>query len=132
MLARAALFGIALFMVGGGSAWAGVFPRNVIGTWEIINGQAHDTLVISSQADTGRRCESLSGNLINDAGSNPVTGFYCPPTGRIVFVRLRTTGAVYQVYSGNLAEKGTIYRMAGTFADFSVDDLAEYGWSASK
>ena len=83
---KVAIAGASMLGIMAGPSFA-KFPRDVIGTWTIINGQAQDTLVISSQVDVGAKCGSLSGNLVNDAGSNSVTGFYCGSTGRIIFVR---------------------------------------------
>lgn len=110
-----------------GPAFGG-FPHNVTGTWTLIANRAQDTLVISSQAETGR-CRTIVGSIVTDVGPDALTGFYCPSTGRIFFIRL-SSGTPSQVYEGHLAEGGPVNRIGGTFANMARP--AEFGWSAFK
>jgi len=104
-----------------------------VGTWTFLYNQFGDDLVVSAQTDTGRGCQTITGNFVSSTGgTNPFTGFYCPSTGRIIFARLRpTTQQLYIVFEGNLADRGKVDKMAGTYADFSGNN-SESSWYATK
>ena len=91
----------------------------------MLNQSAH-TINISSQG-TISWCKKIAGTISTDK----IQGFYCPTTGRIVFLRIyAVSNDTSQVYDGNLAEVGATDRMGGTFAEMSWS--GEFSWIASK
>jgi hypothetical protein len=83
----------------------------VIGTWNLQANQASGQLVVANQGSTGA-CKAIGGT----AFGNPMTGVYCPVTGRIQFLRLNLNLRAAQVFSGNVGDAvvGSPLRMAGT------------------
>jgi hypothetical protein len=86
-------------------------PTSLVGTWNGFSNQTALQLVITSQG-TGP-CRTVQGTM----GSNPVSGFYCPRTGRLNLLRkLSPSNDTVQVYSGNVGDEAATGRMSGTFA----------------
>jgi hypothetical protein len=111
-------------------------PPSVMGTWNAVLNNTNARITIASQVGPAP-CPTIQGTIVetlSGAISN-LRGFYCPTTGRIVFVRnSRATNDTSQIYSGSLnsvpAPDG-FTKMAGTFADISSGN-GEWGFFAAK
>lgn len=108
-----------------GSACA-AYPASVVGTWTIVMNQSQAALRIFSQAPSG-----ICRKILGEIGDTNVEGFYCPRTGRIVFLRkFAVSNDTFQVFVGNLASDAARDRMAGTFA--ALSGRAEYSFHATR
>jgi hypothetical protein len=107
-------------------------PANVLGSWNLQANQTPGRLIVSNQGSTAGPCTAIGGT----AFGNPMTGVYCPATGRIQFLRLNLNLRAAQVFSGNVGDAvaGSPLRMAGTF--FVQHPVAgffgEYNFDASQ
>lgn len=120
----------ASLLLGATAAKADNWPGSVVGSWAVLGNHSPGTLVISSQASTGL-CRAIAGTIYG----NPIEGFYCRYSGRIVFARKNNaSNDTTQVWSGNLSEANTVLRMAGTFAvvNSGGGSFGEYNFNASK
>jgi hypothetical protein len=96
----------------------------VVGTWGATANQTPLTIVISSQASTGK-CPVITGTIFQGVSPTTLSGVYCPGSGRIVFTR--TAPTLKQVYSANLSDNGQTLYMGGLFEQ---TDLGEYSFYA--
>ena len=115
----------------GGSAMAANWPTSVVGTWNALADQSNLTLDITSQA-TANACKAIAGTL----GTDNISGYYCPSSGRFSFLRANAGNNVtFQVYTGNLSHIGTTDYMTGVFEQETTVGSAvegEYSFFASK
>jgi hypothetical protein len=108
-------------------------PPSVVGNWSILANSAFPGQLIVTTQSGGGNCKAITGTVF----ANPITGFYCPTTGRISFLRkIATTNDTFQVYTGNLSNvfAGSPLQMSGTFTVPTVagGPLGEYPFSAAK
>jgi hypothetical protein len=111
-------------------------PANLGNTaWTLQVNRDVDQLVITSQSGPGApgadTCRIINGEL----GVAKIRGWYCPDTGRIVFVHKNAgSGNAVRVFAGSLSDQvaGESSFMAGTVAilDASFGDYGEYNFSA--
>jgi hypothetical protein len=107
------------------AALADGWPTSVVGNWNVNANNSVGTLSINTQSSTGN-CRSITGTIFG----NPLkSGFYCPLSGRIHFIR-QQNGNSFQVYSANLSQNATTLRMGGLFSDFGQP--GEYSFFGSK
>src|SRR4051812_5059620 len=117
-----------------GAAYA-AHPASVAGTWSAIGNQTVGRLVLS-QAASGAVCKPIAGFIF--AASNAVRGFYCPPTGRMVFARHTSSGVPFQLYEGQVSRDGAIDRIGGSFMIWNslgggaFNEGPDYNFSATK
>lgn len=114
-------------------------PENLAGTtWTLQANRTVLQLVINTQGGPGANgavtCRPLDGTL-NTTPDIKVTGWYCPPTGRIHLVHRNLTSKIaMRVFTGNVSddEIGQPLYMAGTMTvlDAAFGDLGEYNFSA--
>ena len=106
-------------------------PPSVVGNWSILANQTFGQVIVSHQGPAGT-CRALGGT----AFGQPMSGIYCPSTGRIQFLRLNGNNRVAQVFTGNVGDVvvGSPLNMAGTFMVQSPTSgfFGEYNFSASK
>jgi hypothetical protein len=135
---KAAMIGLAGgVLLSAHAAHASSWPASVVGTWNMQADQNSPVLTITSQGSSGK-CRSIDGTMVDAAtGANDIiTGFYCPSSGRISFLRSASSNDVtYQVYIGNLSDvptKGNERLMGGTFMEETgpATILGEYEWFA--
>ena len=111
-------------------AHADTYPTSVVGAWAVTGNQTAGTLNVASQATAGK-CRAITGTLYDD----PIQGFYCPASGRVEFARKLSNGATFQVWSGQLSDRGPVLRMGGTFSSLDVfygGNLGYYNFQAQK
>jgi hypothetical protein len=102
-----------------------------VGTWTIrANDTAPFTFTVSSQSSDAP-C-ALIGGLMG-APNDTIVGYYCPATGSVSFLRnSSSTGATYQVFTGELSYTGTTTYMTGSFSNFAGgNDTGSFGFTAS-
>ena len=87
-------------------------PLSVAGVWAATGNQTLGPLVIA-QAVSAAECKPLTGSIF--LATNQIRGFYCPETGRIVFMRHSPTGTPFQLYEGQVARDAAVDRMGGEF-----------------
>ncbi|HEY1709893.1 MAG TPA: hypothetical protein VGG10_16610 [Rhizomicrobium sp.] len=106
---------------------AGPFPASVVGIWNINANQSTLTLNIVKQKGTSP-CKNIVGVLHDSVNGNAdITGFYCPFSGRISFLRMDPTSKqTYQTWTGNLSYPGSTTYMAGEFAQEVGTTPGEY------
>lgn len=115
-----------------GAAYA-AHPASVAGTWSAVGNQTLGNLVLA-QAVSAAICKPISGSIF----TNRVQGFYCPPTGRIVFARHTSSGVPFQLYEGQVSRDGAIDRIGGSFMIWNglgggaVNEGLDYNFSATK
>jgi len=106
------------------AAFADGWPTSVVGDWSINADNYTGILSITNQATTGN-CRTISGSIFGDS----LTGFYCPYSGRINFIRRRINFT--QVYSANISQtNASTVTMGGLFTDY--DQPGEYSFFGSK
>ena len=117
------------------AAYANGWPASVVGSWTAQANGFPLVLRISNQA-AGKGCVAISGTIADARGgqTNNIQGFYCPPSGRISFLRKNTSNNdTFQVYAANLSVNGSTNYMGGTFAEEnSASNLGEYNFQAQK
>jgi hypothetical protein len=122
------------------SAKTSVWPASIVGSWEGISNLTPVVLTVTSQT-AGGKCQSISGSLnnLNSSVVNPISGYYCPDSGAVEFLRYPTSGNVaFQVYTANLAQvplpKHTSLLMGGQFGQYSLayGPLGQFSFAASK
>lgn len=72
----------------------------------MLANQNSPVLTITSQGVSGK-CRPIGGTIVDaDTGANDIiTGFYCPSSGRISFLRNNsTTNVTFQVFVGDLSD----------------------------
>ena len=122
-----------------GSASAGnpTWPSSIVGTWSGTSNQSPIVLTVSSQA-SGSKCDVISGSIqdVNGGFSGPMSGYYCPSSGAVEFLRYPTGGNVpFQVYNANVSQtkppKGEGILMGGVFSQYSLSfgPLGQYSFS---
>jgi hypothetical protein len=112
-------------------AMAQTYPTSVVGTWTIrANDTQPFTVTISSQSSDAP-CALIGG--VMGAPNDTVVGYYCPATGGVSFLRnSSSSGATYQVFTGQLSWTGTLTYMTGSFSNFAGgNDTGSYGFTAS-
>jgi hypothetical protein len=121
-------------LITAGAAIAQTYPTNVVGTWSI---RANDTQVftftVQSQSSDSP-CALITG--IMGAPNDPITGYYCPATGGVSFLRnSASSGATYQVFTGQLSWTGSgdvKTQMTGYFSNYSSgDNTGAFSFTAS-
>ena len=121
----------AAFLLSAGAAMAQSYPANVVGTWSIrANTTDLFTVTVNAQsADTP--CAAITG--VMGAPNDTITGYYCPATGGISFLRNSAqTGATYQVYTGQLSWTGKETYMNGWFSNYAGSgNTGGYSFTAS-
>lgn len=105
------------------AAFADGWPTSVVGNWSVNADNYTGILSITNQATTGN-CRRISGTIFGESS----TGFYCPYSGRINFIRKHSN--FDQVYSANISENGSPVRISGLFTDY--DQPGEYSFFGSK
>jgi hypothetical protein len=112
---------------------AATWPASVVGTWQGVANQSEIKLAITGQDPAGK-CKAIKGTLSNvsGGGDSDIQGFYCPESGRIIFVRKdQKSNDAFQTYSGNLSDSGPVLRMGGTFGELNMPEhLGEYNFCA--
>jgi hypothetical protein len=68
------------------------WPPSVVGTWGATANQTPLTIVISSQASTGK-CPVITGTIFQGVSPTTLSGVYCPGSGRIVHTHRANTEA---------------------------------------
>jgi len=116
-------------------AFAANWPTSIVGTWEGVSNQSEIRLVITNQSGSGE-CKAIAGTMNNlpSGGASNIQGFYCPATGRVMFLRKDiNTNATFQSYSANTSDVGSELRMGGTFAEMNfAGHLGEYNFYVQK
>jgi hypothetical protein len=96
--------------------WAGAAgaasPASVAGVWAATGNQTLGPLTIN-QAASLAECKPIRGSIF--VASNTILGFYCPETGRIVFMRHSSSGVAFQLYQGWVGRDAAVDRMGGAF-----------------
>ncbi len=120
-----------------GTASAATWPAKVLGRYAGVANTASVLIDITSQG-TGTPCVGIAGTL-TDTGqgiTDPITGYYCPKSGSLAFVRNDpTSGQTFQVYTGSfaVAQSGYTNKLAGTFGEYdAVDNLGLYPFAVTK
>ena len=104
------------------------YPTSVVGNWAVRANQTPGNMNITFQSTAAGPCKLIQGNIFG----SPITGFYCPNTGRIQFLRKdAANNDTIQVYSANLTSAGSIQYMGGSFGSFDAG-FGEYSFFASK
>ena len=106
---------------------SGAWPANIVGTWSGLSNQTQIVLTVSSQT-AGGKCQLISGTIQDVPGNftGPMSGYYCPSSGAVEFLRYATGGnEPFQVYNANLSQSPAPKRigglmMAGTFSQYSL------------
>jgi hypothetical protein len=113
-------------------------PANVVGTWTARVNHADEEITITNQGIPGT-CKLIIGTIgaPGAAVTAPISGFYCPPTGRIHFLHKNiATGATVRVFTGNLSDRDEDLpdEMAGTFTivNTAFGPFGERNFSASR
>ena len=120
----------AITLIAGGAAMAQTYPTGIVGTWTIrANDTAPFTFTVSSQSSDAP-CAAISGLM--GAPNDTIAGYYCPATGGVSFLRnSASTGATYQVFTGELSWTSTNTYMTGSFSNFAGgNDTGSYGFTA--
>lgn len=101
-----------LLAAGAALAAAPKYPASVAGTWNVSANGFTGTMQLQ-QAGGKNLCRAVTGTFF---GAEPVSGFYCPSTGRLVFSRNGNgvTQQVFQAQLGRVAQGKPI--LAGSFA----------------
>jgi hypothetical protein len=104
-----------------GAALAQAYPANVVGEWSI---RANDTQLFTftvQQESSDTPCALITG--IMGAPNDPITGYYCPATGAVSFLRnSANTGATYQVFTGQVSWAGSSSvntQLTGNFTNYA-------------
>ncbi len=130
----AALAGLAVLTMA--TAADAAHPASVAGRWNATANQTLGALTIV-QPVSAATCKPISGTIF----TNPIQGYYCPATGRIVFVR--RTGSVVQtpiqLYEGHVSHDAVIDRIGGSFIVWNAaggggvaNEGVDYNFSAFK
>jgi hypothetical protein len=85
----------------------------------------------------GGKCPVIYGVVtdLTNATVSSLSGFYCPGSGRIVFMRKdNTTGRVFQVYRGNASQTaaGQPLLIGGTLIDYGQNRTIQFPFAAQK
>lgn len=121
-----------LLLLCAGSAEA-ASPASIAGTWSVVGNQATGSLVIVQPSGSGT-CRAISGTIFG----SPIEGFYCPPTGRVVFARRLASGVPFQLYEGYVGRDGAVDRIGGTFIVWNAsggrlsNEGVDFNFSATK
>ena len=124
----------ALTVAGGASA--ATWPTSVQGKWGGPANTSNMQYNITVQKPGGK-CPVIYG-VITDltyASVSSLSGFYCPGSGRIVFMRKdNTTGRVFQVYRGNVSQisAGQTLVIGGTIIDYGQNLKIAFPFAAQK
>jgi hypothetical protein len=117
------------------AAWAAdLWPGSVLGTWNLVANQSALTVVVSSQASTGK-CRQITGTVTDNTSGevDSLLGYYCPTSGRLHFTRTTPSGQTFQDYSGNTSDKGKTTYLGGTFSEvaspLNVGEYAFFGFN---
>ena len=132
LLACAALAG-SMALAGGASA--ATWPTMVQGIW---GGPANGNNMQYNFTfqKPGGKCPIIYG-VLTDLTLNTVSsmsGFYCPGSGRMVFMRKDAKGHVFQVFHGNASQvlPKTVMLISGTFTDYAQKQGIEYPFALQK
>lgn len=72
-------------------------------------------------------CPTLTGGIYGDNKGTNISGFYCPGSGRIVFIRKDNNNRPFEYYSGNLSQRDPSDplkdRMAGTITNLKSEGV---------
>jgi hypothetical protein len=128
--------GILAALTAAGGAHAAAWPTSVQGKWGGPANTSNMQYNITIQKPGGA-CPIIYG-VITDLTYNSVSslsGFYCPGSGRIVFMRQdNTTGRVFQVYRGNVSQASADHLLVigGTMIDYGQNQKIEFPFAAQK
>jgi len=86
-------------------------PTSVAGSWSAVGNQTTGKLSIS-QATSSAVCKAIRGFIFST--NTAIEGFYCPVTGRIVFVRKTGAGVPFQLYEGHVSRDAAVDRIGGS------------------
>ncbi len=134
----AALAIAALCLAATGASAATSWPANIVGSWSGLSDQSPIVVTVSTQT-AGGKCQAISGTIedVNGGFTGNMTGYYCPSSGAVEFLRYPTgSNVAFQVYSGSLSQSkppkndGGLM-MAGSFAQYSqaYGPLGQYSFS---
>ncbi len=134
LLALLAASGIATVITAGAALAQSPYPASVVGTWLIVaNNTKQFTFTVQSQS-TDSPCAQIAGILPAPSGTNDtILGYYCPATGGLSFERnASTTGATFQVFTGNVSSTGSTTQFTGTFTNYAgAPNTGAFPFSAS-
>ncbi len=125
------------------TAGADGWPGSVAGNWEVIGNLSTGTLaIVQYPGAAGSMNRPIRGTIYK---TDNIEGYYCPYSGRIVFVRFdKATTSPKQFWSGHvsqLSKSASVKNMmGGTLTVFRHDtvqgtvggSLGEYNFSAKK
>ena len=119
-----------------GAASAATWPASVQGKWGGPANTSNMQYNITVQKPGGK-CPVIYGVVtdLTNATVSSLSGFYCPGSGRIVFVRKdNTTGRVFQVYRGNAGQTaaGQPLLIGGTLIDYGQNRTIQFPFAAQK
>jgi hypothetical protein len=132
----------ALAIIGGclaasaASAATPTWPSSIVGTWKGLSNLSPIILTVSSEG-TGK-CQIISGTIqdVDTGVVGNMSGYYCPDSGAVEFLRLATDSNVpFQVYTGSLEQKPAPKKlgllMGGVFGQYSLSygPLGQYSFS---
>jgi hypothetical protein len=118
-------------LISGGSALAQAYPTSVVGTWTIrANNTLPFTFTVQSQS-ADSPCAVIAG--VMGSPNDPIAGYYCPATGQVSFLRnSASTGATYQVFTGEVSWVGSPTLMTGNFSNYAGgNNNGAFSFSAS-
>ena len=132
LLACAALVGS---MACAGGASAATWPTMVQGIWGGPANGDNMQYNITFQKPGGK-CPVIYG-VLTDLTLNTISsmsGFYCPGSGRMVFMRKDAKGHVFQVFHGNASQvlPKTVMLISGHFTDYAQKQGIEYPFALQK
>ncbi len=123
------------------TARADGWPGSVAGNWEVTGNLSTGTLtIVQYPGATGSMNRPIRGTIYR---TDNIEGYYCPFSGRIVFIRFdKATTSPKQYWSGNVSQLNPKLKvlMGGTMSVFRHDTvkgtvgggLGEYNFSAKK
>ena len=134
----AALAGVAMCLMAGAASASSAWPAKIVGSWSGVSNQSPIVLNVTTQTPGGK-CQGISGTIqdVNGGFTGNMTGYYCPGSGAVEFLRYPTGSNVpYQVYSANLSQSPAPrgvggLMMAGTFSQYALayGPLGQYSFS---
>lgn len=112
-------------------------PASVIGSWSLQTDQTYTTLDLTNQGASGAPGSSVCRIILGSIGASPISGIYCPASGRIHFLHKHVqSGVVLRTFTGSVtaASGDAPAHMAGSFNILYIGQGAygEYPFSGSK
>src|SRR5262245_8874102 len=76
-------------------------PTTVVGTWDVVAGNALETLIITNQGGPGAPGASKCRVVLGTIGIAPVRGYYCPGDGVVHILHNNIpTGSTVRNFTG--------------------------------